>query len=140
MLRFLHLRGHVYNYMNMFRRRLTEIYFEKFLSSFSQYGEDLVLDKLLLNVTTGTYLDVGANDPNHFSNTKRFYLRGWTGINVEPNPTLFRLLEKHRKRDVNLNIGVGSKTDRLVFYSMNAHTLSTFDKKSLEQLKKMVIL
>lgn len=60
--------------------------------SFSQYGEDLIIDSLLHNKHRGFYVDVGAYDPHRISNTKRFYLKGWKGINIEPDESNFQSL------------------------------------------------
>jgi FkbM family methyltransferase len=79
---------------------------------------------------SGTYVDIGANDPTLFSNTKRFYDRGWTGINIEPNPLHFPVLLKNRTRDVNLNIGISDKETTLPFYILKADMVSTLDKNT----------
>ena len=74
--------------------------------SFSQDYEDLIIDKLLGNKATGTYLDIGAFDPTDLSNTKRFYDRGWRGCNVEPDPVRFQKFLQARPDDINLNVGL----------------------------------
>jgi len=73
-------------------------------------------------------VDIGANDPVGLNNTKRFYDRGWRGINIEPNPHKFVQFTKKRIEDINLNIGVSDITGILPFYSIDLDTLSTFDK------------
>lgn len=75
-------------------------------SSFSQFGEDVVLSQFLWNRRNGFYVDVGAFDPFVYSNTYLFYRRGWRGINLEPNPAGFARLVKHRPRDINLHLAV----------------------------------
>src|SRR3989344_2532261 len=57
-----------------------------FLHSYSQWGEDIIIDKLLGMKNKGFYIDIGAYDPIRFSNTQRFYNKGWKGINIEPDP------------------------------------------------------
>ena len=101
-----------------------------YIKSYSQYGEDLLVDAILGCKPTGTYVDIGANDPTLFSNTKRFYERGWMGINIEPNPLHFPVLLKNRTRDVNLNIGISDKESTLPFYILKADMVSTLDKKT----------
>lgn len=54
------------------QRFLERMFREQWLHSYSQYAEDLILDYLLNNQATGSYIDIGANDPDHFNNTKRF--------------------------------------------------------------------
>ena len=81
------------------------------LSNFISYAphyEDFILFVLFHDVQNGYYIDVGANDPNYFSVTKAFYDRGWNGINVEPLPDKYQLLQKFRPRDINLQLGAGN--------------------------------
>ena len=87
-----------------------------FKSSFSQLGEDLIIDRYLVRKKKGFYIDIGAGDGNRFSNAKRFYKKGWRGINIEPNPGSYKKLLKKRNKDVNLNIGVGEIETELTFY------------------------
>jgi len=99
------------------------------IGSYSQYGEDLVLDAVMGCPSSGFFVDVGANDPVSLSNTKRFSVRGWKGINVEPNPVAFARIKEDRPLDINLNFGVGTQESRLTFYNMDPDTLSTFDEE-----------
>lgn len=99
--------------------------------SYSQFGEDLVIDALLGCPSEGVYVDVGANDPEILSNTCRFYERGWRGINVEPNSELLDELRRRRPEDINLNLGISAETGELVFYRMEPATLSTFDSSAM---------
>jgi len=101
--------------------------------SYSQLKEDLVLDRLLKYKKKGFYVDVGAYDPYRFSNTMRFYRRGWRGINIEPNREHWKRFEKYRPRDTNLNIGIGQNKNSLTFYLMNPSTLSTFSKAAMQE-------
>jgi FkbM family methyltransferase len=94
--------------------------------SYSQSGEDVAIDKLLNYKSRGFYVDVGANHPTRFSNTKRFYMRGWNGINVEPNVVALERFVAARPRDINLNLGVGIAAGTLKFYRFRPDTLSTF--------------
>ena len=103
------------------------------LNTSSQYGEDLVIDKLLKNKKNGVYIDIGANDPNLISNTRRFYQKGWHGVNIEPNSNLFRKIEKFRKKDINLNVGIGSQKGEINFYEFSADMLSTFNPESAKE-------
>jgi FkbM family methyltransferase len=84
--------------------------------SFSQYGEDLMLETcFFMERRTGFYVDVGAFDPFNLSNTHLFYRKGWQGINIEPNPLGFRRFEKYRRRDINLNLAVSSTEKEVEF-------------------------
>jgi FkbM family methyltransferase len=109
---------------------LARRYIDPAIGSFSQYQEDLLIDILLRAKPVGFYVDVGANDPDILSNTKRFYMRGWRGINIEPNVGLHGKLERERPRDLNLNVGVCSIAGEATFYEMSADTLSSFDRRA----------
>jgi len=81
--------------------------------TYAQYNEDVILLALLHDVKQGYYIDVGANHPVRDSVTFLFYQRGWRGVNIEPVKELYDQLVKHRKRDVSLNCGAGSKRGTL---------------------------
>ena len=82
-------------------------------TTYSQYLEDFILYCVFYDIENGFYIDVGANDPNHISVSKYFYLDGWHGINIEPLPDMYQKLLNHRNRDINLNMGAGEKDDIL---------------------------
>lgn len=103
----------------------------------SQCGEDLIIESLIPFKKNGFYIDIGANHPIKYSNTFLFYQKGWTGINIEPNPSKKWLFKLFRSRDINLNIGVGQKKSMVDFYIFNESTISTFDKNSMEEFKKI---
>jgi FkbM family methyltransferase len=106
------------------------------LGSNSQYLEDIFVDSMFREKKTGTYVDIGANDPCILSNTKLFYDRGWSGVNVEPDVVMYKKLCQERTRDINLNLGIGKQTDELTFYELQPNTLSTFNQKSAFQCVK----
>lgn len=100
--------------------------------SYSQNGEDLIIDEILGYKRDGFYVDVGAYDPVRFSNTLRFYKKGWRGINIEPNPERFKKFLVSRGGDINLNIGIGKKEKKQDFYRFIPDTLSTFSRADKE--------
>ena len=95
--------------------------------TFSQEGEDGVLRRLFENKQSGFYVDVGAHHPQRFSNTFLFYLRGWNGINIDPQPGVKALFDTIRNRDINLEAGVSNTCSELMFYSFSEAALNTFD-------------
>jgi FkbM family methyltransferase len=90
--------------------------------SFSQFGEDLVLEHLLPN--KGFYVDIGANHPVTHSNTWLFCRNGWRGIVVEPNPALAALHRKRRPADVILEAAVGKVSGWGTFVPHKSHLVS----------------
>lgn len=109
--------------------------------SFSSDGEDYALTKILGGLKGGGYIDIGSYHPIKFSNTFRFYLRGWTGVCVDP---LFSLKTKYRvfrPLDYFINAGVTSDKNSgspQTFYYYSEHPdNSTFDGSRAEALENM---
>ena len=84
-----------------------------------------MLWRALKNVDRGFYIDVGAADPVDLSVTHFFYTKGWSGINVEPEPEHFKLLNAARARDTNLAVCAGSASGEIVFHQIPETGLST---------------
>lgn len=95
--------------------------------SYSQEGEDLVLARIFGAHTVGVYVDVGAHHPLRFSNTHRFYLQGWRGVNIEPNPDLYQAFQNARPGDINLTCGVSDSYGSLTYYMFDEPALNSFD-------------
>lgn len=56
---------------------------------------------------TGVFLDVGANHPTELSLTGFLEQQGWSGVLVEPNPELARLLVAQRPRSRTFQVAAG---------------------------------
>src|ERR1700733_2289811 len=67
--------------------------------SYAQRFEDFHLWRCFDGKADGIYLDVGAGHPVYDNVSFAFYLAGWRGIAVEPNPTLAALNRAVRPRD-----------------------------------------
>lgn len=65
---------------------------------FSQNGEDFVLAEFFKKKKSGFFVDVGAFDGVHLSNSYCFELLGWNGICVEPQREYFELCSKNRPK------------------------------------------
>ncbi|MES2704087.1 MAG: FkbM family methyltransferase [Bacteroidota bacterium] len=106
--------------------------------SFSQFGEDIIMIKMLerYGVTDISYLDIGANDPVFGSNTYNFYTRGYRGVLVEPNIALYNKIRKVRPGDKCLNIGIGITNEKSADYYMFAEEycgMNTFSKEEAQK-------
>lgn len=129
----------IYGPIRLFQYLIREVRMLKrgfFQKSFSQNGEDILIDNLLGNRKSGFYVDVGAYNPTRLSNTKRFYTRGWMGINIEPDPRKIKKFYKSRPKDINLNIGVANKNSKLVYFEFEPNTLSTFSKVAAKEYQE----
>ncbi|HZD50003.1 MAG TPA: FkbM family methyltransferase [Silvibacterium sp.] len=94
--------------------------------SYSQEGEDMLLNWFLEHRDSGFYVDIGAHHPKRFSNTYRLYRRGWTGLNIDANPGSMKMFKRVRPRDINIEAGVSSMRQELTYYIFNEPALNTF--------------
>lgn len=70
---------------------------------FGQWAEDVLIRKLFdKNKKDGIYLDIGAYHPFTHSNTAYFWMKGWTGINIDANLNTIKLFQKIRPTDKNI--------------------------------------
>jgi len=105
---------------------------------YSQFLEDYILAIIFKDIKKGTYIDVGANNPNNDSVTNYFYLKGWRGINIEPIDYWYKELVKFRPNDINLNIGISDRSENLILSVISTKNnklvdvLSTFDPTVLK--------
>lgn len=95
--------------------------------SYSQEGEDLIVDRLLSGMKQGFYVEVGAHHPFRFSNTYFFYKKGWSGICIDPLPGTKKSINRHRPRDLFLEVGMSSVQGTLEYFMFNEPALNTFD-------------
>jgi FkbM family methyltransferase len=95
--------------------------------SYAQNAEDVLLHRALRDVSSGTYIDVGANHPSGDSVTKAFYDRGWRGINIEPIAAMYEALVKQRPADLNIQAAAGATTATRKLYEIPGTGLSTLD-------------
>ena len=106
--------------------------YESHVISFGQEGEDLILKKIQkiqkLN-RIGFYVDVGAYHPTKYSNTYLFYLMDYKGINIDPNPGAMKAFDELRPNDINLEIGVSSKENKLKYYMFKEGAYNTFSEE-----------
>jgi len=96
--------------------------------SWSQEGEDLILNRIFGAQRSGFYVDVGAHHPKRFSNTFLFYKRGWRGINIDATPGSMNAFNKTRPRDINLELGIGEKQGKLDYFVFNEPALNGFSR------------
>lgn len=94
--------------------------------SFSQYGEDVLLSVSLLPGSSGFYVDVGAYHPWRGSNTYKLYLKGWSGLTIEPNPASAAEFRRLRPRDVHIVAGVAAERSELTYHQFADAKLNTF--------------
>ena len=86
--------------------------------SFAEYGEDLIVESLL-GKAVEFFIDVGANDGFHCSNTFYFALRGAGGVCFEPIPEVYSSLRSlhalnHKVKCLRCGLSDENKNARMV--------------------------
>lgn len=98
--------------------------------------EDVILYHALKDENDIFWIDVGCNDPDIVSSTKLFYDRGWRGINIDIRSDMIDICNNQRQRDINLNIGLGSKRGEAYFYEQGpSGALSTLVESNIAENK-----
>ena len=108
----------------------------RFQKSYSQDGEDMVLRALFEHLPKGYrgfFVDVGAHHPVRFSNTYHFYRKGWRGINIDATPGSMRPFGWLRRRDINLELGIGTESGSLSFYCFDEPALNTLSEQVAQE-------
>jgi len=92
--------------------------------SWSQFGEDLVA-RDILGLEPGYYVDVGCNDPVHWSNTYLFYLHGWQGLLIDGNLELIGRCHRRRPMDTAVCCLLGERDGLGEIAIYDEHALSS---------------
>lgn len=80
-------------------------------------------------IKDGFYVDIGAHHPYRYSNTYLLYKKGWHGINIDATPGSMKSFNRLRKRDINIECGIGIKTEVKKFFVFNDPAFNTFNEK-----------
>lgn len=98
---------------------------------YSQNREEEILVGLLgAETKIGHFLDVGAYDGKAFSNTLRLAELGWSGVCVEPSPSVFPALMKLHAANpkiICVNAAVTEKNGFFDFWDSGGDAISTTD-------------
>lgn len=102
---------------------------------YSQNQEEVFIVNNLMNDHRKRFLDIGAYDGRTFSNTLALVERGWSGICIEPSPSVYPALFDLHKSNQNIktiNVAVGKINGSVKFFDSNGDAISTvnLDHKS----------
>jgi FkbM family methyltransferase len=90
------------------------------LRFYSQNGEDALLWQVFPGDSTGFFVDVGAFDGVHLSNTLSFEEKGWDGLCIEAHPDMAKLCSENRRAQCIHAACVGDATLRSVSFTIEA--------------------
>ena len=111
---------------------------------YSQNKQDEYLENTIFKgFKNGFFMDIGAHDGVSFNNTLYFEkTHNWTGINIEPNKSVYDKLVQNRPNCKNYNCAISNNDGIATFLcnSGNTEMLSglknTFDKRHMQRLIK----
>jgi FkbM family methyltransferase len=103
---------------------------------FSQYDEEQYILEATDHIDKGRFLDIGAWHPECFSNTRALYLKGWSGVMVEPSPVPFANLLKEYGNNDRIKLVLAAVHDEtLVSLHVSEDSVSTTDEANFEKWK-----
>ena len=104
---------------------------------YSQWGEDKFITQYFKDKEKGIYLDIGCFNPFMYSNTCLLYKKGWTGINIDINPTSIDLFNIARPNDFNICTTINDEKKSFKVYLDDPFSpLNTLESKFHKNLNK----
>lgn len=116
------------------------IYKEKFFikrKTYSQSGEDVFIADYMRrhSIKNGKYVDVGAFHPIKYSNTCLLFNKGWSGTNIDLNPTSIDYFKILRPKDKNVCCAISNKEKKTKIFMNNIFSpLNTISRKHASSL------
>ena len=118
---------------------LQKINSKKYLKkSYSGSAQDLILSNYFKNQKDGFYIDIGCYHPYNGNNTKLFYDRGWSGINIDLDFHTIEFFKKIRKRDENIQVAISdSNGEKDLYFFHNRSAINSLDFKRETKAKEI---
>lgn len=93
--------------------------------SYSQFGEDIIINRFFRRNEPGFFVDVGCFHPLKFNNTWMLYKKGWRGINIDIDPEKIEIFEIRRPEDLNVAIAIANFDGLAPCFSSTKYSLTT---------------
>ncbi len=113
---------------------------------YSQYGQDKFLyENFFTDKKDGFFIDIGAHNGIHLSNTYFFENLGWSGFCFEPIPTVFNELQKNRKCNL-INCALSNKKGFDDFLMLEGYTemlsglVNEYDQNHLIRINNEILM
>ena len=103
-------------------------------------AEDLLIERLFYALIEadpghkGFFMDIGAFDPVRASNTFLLYQKGWSGVNVDPNPEAISRFREQRSRDTAVHAAIGRDGEVGTYLMFDEPLLNGFLPPNIEAL------
>jgi len=104
---------------------LRKLYFTKAKRShYSQFAEDVSINRLFPKKYKGFFVDVGCFHPKKYNNTWTLYKRGWRGINIDIDAIKITGCNVVRPSDTNIVCAVSNNEGVISFYTSGFYSLT----------------
>ena len=121
----------IYFFYNIYIRNF------KYLFGGSQFDEEKNILDLFESNYRGTYVDLGCFHPTKYSNTRKMYSLGWTGLNIDLNPITIELFNFKRPKDINICAALSNKIKRAnLYYHHDLSSQNTLSDNHVSWMKK----
>jgi len=108
-------------------------------NEYSQNGEDGIIEYIFnkLNIKNGNFIEFGAWDGKHLSNTYKLFLENWSGIYIEGDSTKFKDLRNNFEKEtritcINCMVGFNENDNLDVIIEKSNHANKAFDFISID--------
>ena len=103
---------------------------------YSQNKEDIAVWNFFKNRTSGTVLEIGANDGTTLSNSLFLIEQGWNACLIEPSSVYSQLADKHKgnSKVSCFNMAIGNINGTIRFHESGAHVVNGSDKALVSTL------
>jgi FkbM family methyltransferase len=115
---------------------------KSFKRAYGHFGDDIALECLFREtfgldaLRSGFYVDVGAFHPTKYSNTFRFYRRGWSGVVIDLELDKVQAFRIRRPRDTAVQAAVSATPGQLTFYGDSFSPFTTSDANNTGALER----
>lgn len=92
---------------------------------YSQFGEDIAINRFFSNQKKGFFVDVGCFHPIKYNNTWQLYKKGWRGINIDIDSIKIDVFNIRRPEDTNISCAVSDMDEEIDYYSDGKYSLTT---------------
>lgn len=102
---------------------------------YSQFGEDIAINRFFSNQEVGFFVDVGCFHPLFYSNTWKLYKKGWRGVNIDIDAVKIEVFDVRRPEDINISCAVSNQSGVIDYYQDGDYSLTTTIDKSFSEAR-----
>ncbi len=102
---------------------------------YSQFGEDIAINRFFSNQDKGFFVDVGCFHPLFYNNTWKLYKKGWRGVNIDIDAVKVEVFNIRRPEDINISCAVSNQSGEIDYYQDGYYSLTTTVDKSFSEAR-----